>query len=925
MAILSHHERLTQGFAKIDQDLQAALRCLADVLAQCEAGDVAASLPWQQAGTVSGKEFDQRHAQAYSIAFQLLNMVEESTAAQMRRIVESANGPTYEPGLWGRRLEELRQQGWTGEKLAPVLALARVEPVLTAHPTESKRVTIIQRHKDLYRMLVRRDVASSTPFERERIEEEIRTLIELLWRTGEIVLQKPTVDAERQTQLHYFEQVFPESLAWHDQRLRAAWKAVGFAPGLIEDVARLPRISFGTWVGGDRDGHPLVTAQVTRRSLGELRAGAIRLLRQGLHGLRASLSLSDLLQPTPTTLQLLHDRLAAVIPPAEAERARTRNPHEPWRQVLTMIQARLPVADAKPAPHTYASAALLAEDLRALRVSLIDAGARRLAVERLDGLLRKVEVFGFHLAVLDIRQNSAVHDKAVEQILQATGCPDHAFSTWDEPKRRRMLDELLAAPTPLVLPDFPEDSEAGKVLACFRVVGEQIRDHGRTGLGALIVSMTREVSDLLAVYFLAQQTGLLERRPGGLACLLPVMPLFETFDDLVRAPAMIADFLDHPITQATLAASTEGDFSGAATEGWLPKNFTVMIGYSDSNKDCGMLAGSWALFKAQHEITETAAAKGVRIRFFHGRGGTISRGAGPTHRFLEALPHSALGFDYRVTEQGETIAQKYANLETSVYHLESLLAGVTGISAAQLKTPAVPLAETPVIERLVEASRVAYRTLWNAEGFGRFHRQATPIDALEASRIGSRPARRTGSASLADLRAIPWVFSWAQSRFFLTGWYGAGAALATLQENGGQDFDRIARAAKKSSYLRYALANIETSVSSADLTLMRDYAALVEDGELRERILGMIEREYALTQRMITLLLGEERAFRRPRLRHSLDLRNDALRPLHAYQIRLLREWRGAQASGQHAAADALLPALLVSINAIAGGLRTTG
>jgi len=925
MTQLSHNERIAQGFAKIDQDLETLIACVGDVLREIGVPEVAASLPWGPRPPVVGSDFGQPHAQAYSIAFQLLNMVEENTAAHMRRVVETANGIGYEPGLWGRRLAELKAAGWTGEELVRLLPLTRVEPVLTAHPTESKRVTVIQRHRDLYRMLARRGLHEWTPLEREVMEEELRTLIEILWRTGEIVMQKPTVDTERSAQLHYFETVFPESLARIDLRLRAAWKAAGFDPALLDDVSKFPRLRFGTWVGGDRDGHPLVTAEVTRRTLSALRAGALRLHRGSLDRLRASLSLSELLQSVPGSLRKLLASLSEALPEGEGARLVARNPHEPWRQAVSMILARLPSSEAA-VHNAYVRPADLIADLRLLRSSLCDSGALRLARERIDPILRNLDVFGFHLSKLDIRQNSQVHERAIEQILKASGLDDWSYASWSEEKKRRFLSGNLSSPYLLDTPAFAPDSDAGRVLECYRAIAEHIDTHGTGGLGFLIVSMTRDVSDLLAVYFLARHGGMTELRNGVLACRLPVMPLFETFDDLMRGPAMVTDYLDHPVTKATLDLAGEPVRDESTPSGYEPRSMTVMIGYSDSNKDCGMLAGSWALFKAQSEISTAAARHGVRIRFFHGRGGTISRGAGPTHRFLEALPTGSLGFDFRLTEQGETIAQKYANLETSVYQLESLLAGVTGVSAQQMHGGSPKeLADTSAIERLVEYSRAAYRELWDCEGFGSFHRQATPIDALESSRIGSRPARRTGAATLSDLRAIPWVFSWSQSRFFLTGWYGVGSALARLKAEHPEEFERVSHIAKTSAFMRYALGNIETSVSSAEPEVMREYARLVEDAALRERFLGMIEREYTLTLQMATELLGEERGFRRPRLQYSLRRRNEALRPLHSYQVRLLRSWRAAKNAGDNTAADALIPGLLVSINAIASGLRTTG
>jgi phosphoenolpyruvate carboxylase len=379
---------------------------------------------------------------------------------------------------------------------------------------------------------------------------------------------------------------------------------------------------------------------------------------------------------------------------------------------------------------------------------------------------------------------------------------------------------------------------------------------------------------------------------------------------------MLRAFLEQPVTYRSLTLHAER----AGRPGELLQQ--VMVGYSDSNKDGGIVASQWALQKAEARLVRVGHDRGVEIRFFHGRGGTVSRGAGPTHRFLEALPHGSLTGHLRLTEQGETIAQKYANPPTATYNLELLLAGTTAttIRHAQPGEPVHDIA--PVMEKLAAASQRAYRALLETDGFLTFHRQATPIDALEHSRIGSRPSRRTGQASLADLRAIPWVFSWNQARFYLPGWYGSGSGLAALDE---AEFSALAEAARRWPFLHYVLTNIESSISSTDRTLMAEYAGLVGDAALRERLLGIVFAEWDQTHRMLERLRGSPMEERRPRMLKTLHLRAEALRILHHQQIALLREWRGKRTAGHEDEADAMLPDLLLSINAIASGLRTTG
>jgi phosphoenolpyruvate carboxylase len=379
---------------------------------------------------------------------------------------------------------------------------------------------------------------------------------------------------------------------------------------------------------------------------------------------------------------------------------------------------------------------------------------------------------------------------------------------------------------------------------------------------------------------------------------------------------MLRSFLEQPVTQTSLkyAAKRAGRVGEMVQQ--------VMVGYSDSNKDGGIMASQWALQRSQKHLALSARHSGVFLRFFHGRGGTVSRGAGPTHRFLEALPHGALAGQMRLTEQGETIAQKYANASTATYNLELLLAGVTATTIHHRSECAEPPEFAPLMEKLAAASRKAYRELLDADGFLSFYRQATPIDALEHSRIGSRPSRRTGRPSLADLRAIPWVFSWSQARYYIPGWYGMGSALKSLTAS---EMELLTKHRRAWPFWGYVLTNVESSLASADTELMDLYASLVEDEALRSRFQSQIRAEWDSTQLALEQLRGGSLENSRPRMLKTLGLRSEALRVLHHQQVGLLQEWRGRVHSGNVPEADALLPKLLLSINAIASGLRTTG
>ena len=386
--------------------------------------------------------------------------------------------------------------------------------------------------------------------------------------------------------------------------------------------------------------------------------------------------------------------------------------------------------------------------------------------------------------------------------------------------------------------------------------------------------MTRSASDLLSVYLLANEAGLLHQTEDGLICPIHIVPLFETIDDLIASPAIMQRFLADPLTQRSLR------YQQQAT-GWDRPTQQIMVGYSDSNKDGGILASQWSLFRAQEKLLEVGQAHGISLRFFHGRGGTISRGAGPTHRFLRALPHGSIGGNLRLTEQGETIAQKYANLGTAHYQLEMLVAGTAGSSLLQENQPRLHNPMEGVIDDLMESSRQAYRQLLEADGFIDFFREATPIDVIESSRIGSRPSRRSGQRSLSDLRAIPWVFAWSQSRFFLSSWYGLGTALSQLREAQPEVFGRLCEENLSWHPFHYLTSNVATSLAMVDEDVTTQYAELVVNAEVHNRLLPQILTEYQRSRSTLEVLYAGPLEERRAKIQKSIELRRNGLRSLH--------------------------------------------
>lgn len=898
---------LALTFEKIESDYEFLSGCLKDVLKSIGLEDVASAL--EEKGEAAEPLYEMH---ALSIAFQLINLVEENAVIQTRRRRESEiDTVPPEPGLWWKCLEELKYLGVTEEEVRAVLPHIKVEPVLTAHPTEAKSPMVLEIHRQLYVHLVELENRMWTPSEREEIVRRIKAVLERLWRTGEILPEKPKIELERENALHYLRNVFPLVLDRLDARLRDAWNRAGFSRP-IWNVEWLPRLSFGNWVGGDRDGHPLVTAEVTRETLELFRTEGLRLITGKVEKLYRKIGLSPLFQEPPRDfIAALRER--ARLFDAEQPGKELCSANEPWRDYVKLILRRLSAALANSEETAYRHSRELAEDLAVLRRSLIGIGAERLVHNDVAPIERLVQVFGFQLAGLDIRQNSAFHESALDQLLEAAGLPV-GFPEWNELKRRTFLEKELESARPFAPRRGALGDKASAAIECHAVLSDHYDKYGGEGLGSLIASMTRDVSDLLIVYTLAREAGLVRRIDGEMVCLMPVVPLLETVEDLERAPEILDAFLAHPITRTSLARQAD-----------KPPTQQVMIGYSDSNKDSGLLASQWHLHRCQRALGEVARKHGIRLQFFHGRGGTPSRGSGPTHRFLEALPHGSLHGSLRLTEQGETIALKYANLGTATYNLETLIAGATAETLKHRQREEEDPRLLAAMARLAEFSREAYRQLVESDGFLDYWAQSTPIDALERSTIGSRPTRRTGKRSLDDLRAIPWVFSWNQSRAYMPGWYGIGSALKRLREEEEPMYRHIQEHGTRHPFLRNVLYNAETSLASASLEIMGWYAELVDDVSIRRKYLALLSEEYKRTDEEIAGLFRRPRHVRRPRMERTIHFRNAGLRRLHRLQIKLLHEWRKLQKEGRDGEAEELLPIVLTSINAVASGLRTTG
>lgn len=904
-------------FDKIDHDIQYLTDCFAEVLDELGDSEVADALPWR---TVSEDDDSaaqvvptkiERELQVLSIGYHLLNIVEENAALQARRERENAPGSRHEPGLWEHSLRQSLDANSSQEDIARALETFEVEIVLTAHPTEAKRRPVLRQHRALFKEFSKLEFPHWTKSERTSIRERIKVILERLWRTGEMYLEKPDVLSELDHIQDYFLEIFPSAIPLLKQRLDGAWKEAGLPAGALSKVFPGPNLRFGNWVGGDRDGHPLVTPEITRITLARSRRNALRVVRTRLETLRDNLTLSDLFQTPPEELTEANTRYGAI--QSATDEDGLPYTHEPWRQYVYFLLQKLNNASDS-GFEGYSRPEQLVMDLKLLRDSLESVGAHRLAESEIDPLIMHLNIFGFHLAAVDIRQNSEYHAKAASQMLAAAGFEDWDFASWDPGKQLVFMEKELTSLRPLVPRNRNIGEEATNVLGYFQIVADHIATYGPDGIGKFIVSMTRNSSDLRVMYLFAREVGLLHLDEGNIRSAISIVPLFETLSDLDHAAGVMREFFEFPITKNTLQSESPSS-----------RKQEVMVGYSDSNKDAGIFSSHWGLNRAQKELQEVGNQYGVDIAFFHGRGGTFSRGAGPIHRFLESLPGGSLRGGIRMTEQGEVIAQKFGNLPTAAYNLELLLAGATVSALEHQKASGDDERYAEICERLSVFSSDAYRDLLSSQDFLDFWTHATPIDALELSFIGSRPTRRTGKRTIEDLRAIPWVFSWTQARFYLTGWYGIGSALHKLKQEDPDGYQYLKDQRSSSSFVHYVLLNAETSLASGDPESMEKYSKLVPDEKIRTQQLARIMNEHQLTESMMDDFFEASRAKRRPRLVKTLDMRAEGLRRLHSRQIKLLRKWRASTAEGNEQQADDLFPLVLLSINAIAGAERTTG
>lgn len=896
-----------QGLDKIKSDFNYWVSLFKEMLVELGEGNLASKLPFDNdLASIQECQSDEKMTQAIGICFELLNMVEENAATQFRRKMETHFGLESIRGSWGETLHQWKQDGFDEREIAKKIKELNVMPVLTAHPTEAKRLTVLEIHRELYLLMVKREYTNWSDSERNELKREVIGLMERWWLTGEIYLEKPRLEDERNNLMHYFVNAFPEAVRMTDLRLQNAWSKMGYSPELLEWPEHFPTLQFGSWVGGDRDGHPYVTSEFTQSTLLLHRSLALNSLKKELVDLTVKLSFSSYRVIPPETLIREIDVLRELFG-EQGQRAMDRNPSEPLRQFLNLLLIRLDNTIQEISPlrenEFFKSADELAMELKKVRNWMIEMGAVRVAKQYLFPIERRLQSFGFHLAKLDIRQNSDYHEKAMSQILKASGMADFNYGSWSEEKRLEFINQELKSNRPFLVHQTPCGKEADNVLGYLTAIKGHINQYGSEGIGSVIVSMTRSLSDLLVVFLLLREVGL---RDAGLV----VAPLLETIDDLTAGPEILRAYLSHPEIEKLRANNPI---------------FTqeIMLGYSDSNKDGGTLASKWSVYKAEENLTQVANEFGVKLCFFHGRGGTISRGGGKIHRFMDSMPPGSMSGTVKKTVQGETIANQYANRLTATYNIEMFVAG-TARQMLNKKELREKERIHAIMDEWVEISRKAYRRLIDHPNFMEFYGNATPIDVLEQSKIGSRPARRTGQRTLDDLRSIPWVFSWSQARFNLSGWFGFGTALSQYRDKNPASYNKLKGLTHEWPFLKYSFIQTESNLLNADIDIMRRFAELVPQESTKKEIMEMILLDYQAGMDLTGEWLGGQREKRRISKLENNKLRNAALNVLHDLQLERMVQWRELKDT-QTEKSDPLLIQLLLLVNVLSGGLKNTG
>ncbi len=847
-------------------------------------------------------------ASAFTLYFDLVNLAEENTRVTVLREEESQNYPKSIHESIGEAIVQLKDMGITPLQMQALLDDLQIELVLTGHPTEAKRRTILAKNQRISEALQTLSQVDLLPREREEIRDALHAEIMSFWLTERVRTAAPAVTDEVRTGLYFIEQIFWEVLPQIYQDLENALETQ--FPGVKVDH---PWLRLASWMGGDRDGNPNVTADVTAETFRLHRGLAVESLRIAIQDLARRLSVSSRRVPPSGALQAWFEKRRPL--PEHVEYIQKRYEREPYRLVLSLLASDLAEASKEDMKQNLLSstphpARIRLSDLKIPLEMIAETLPRPIAIATLKNVHRQVDIFGLHAARLDLREDAGRLNQSMGEILRALKIAPN-FEQAPKQERQEVLTRLLTEPRPPLAPHPGVTRETAETWTLFQLINRTRQIYDPDLVGPFIISMTSDPADVLCVLLLAHWTGC----GDGLF----IVPLFETIADLEAAPRILEELFSLEVYRSHLATCHNEQI--------------VMIGYSDSNKDGGYLTANWALYQSQEGIARTCRQAGIKLTLFHGRGGTVARGGGPANRAIRAQPPGTIAGHFRLTEQGEVISSRYSNRGLAHRHLEQIVHAVLLASARSFTSKSfkeldtVPDAWCDAMATMSAAAQRAYRKLvYETPGFVEYWQFVTPLDEIKRLQIGSRPAtRKSGPQQVSAIRAIPWVFSWIQSRFNLPGWFGLGAGLEVMQPNPDKPSGLLQEMYAGWPFFTTLLDNAAMSLLKADLNIARLYSSLAPDQKMAEGIFGEISVEYRRTRAAILAinqhheLMDEE-----PVVQRSIILRNPYVDPLNYIQVEMLRRVRSlTDADGPDA--EPLRDVIVLTINGIAAGLRNTG
>lgn len=856
----------------------------------------------------------QQVIRAFEIYFQLVNIAEQNHRIRRKREYErSEASEQIQPDSIESAVASLKRDGMTADCMRELLDTLALELIITAHPTEATRRTVLDIHHRIAEWVMKLDNPFLTAKERDHIRDMIFSEVLILWQTEGLRQGKPTVVDEVRNGLYYFDETLFDVIPDIHRELERCLEQ--YYPGEAWHVPCFLR--FGSWIGGDRDGNPSVTPEVTWKTLQMQRHLAIRKYEAALRDLTAKLSFSTRIVDVSAELiaSLEQDKQEVKLDVGEGA---WRNADEVYRQKCMYMLARLNHTnrDDAAAGH-YRDAAEFKNDLQIVRDSLLRHNADKVASTDVDKLIRQVELFGFHLLTLDLRQHSGVHEQAITEILHKAGITSD-YRSLSENERINILTAQLQDPRPLVSRYMTFSEETTECLELFRLIRPAKEKFGEACIRNYLISMTQGTSDLLEVLILAKETGLYGKKhttngSEKYYSRLHVVPLLETIDDLHRAEEIMEAYFRSPV--------------------YVPENAEqhptqeIMLGYSDSNKDGGTITANWELYRAQMNLYELGRRYNLDIKFFHGRGGSLGRGGGPLNRSIFSQPPLTLSGGVKITEQGEVLSSRYALKPIAYRSLEQACSALISSTAFGLQSDSSQQNSRwfTAMDDISERALQYYAQLvFQEPHFLDFFHEATPLPEIGELNIGSRPSRRRNSRAFEDLRAIPWVFAWTQSRFLFPAWYAAGTALQQYLQANEDHLALLQRMYRDWPFFRSIIDNLQMALAKADLVIAREYTALVRDEQAGSHIYETIKSEFERTCRVVLAITEQQEIMDHvPVIKESIRLRNPYVDPLSFIQVQCLRELRAIRKEGGDDAF--LLQQVLMTINGIAAGLRNTG